>query len=239
MLALLRCQGSFHYDLLLAVRPECHPVPSWIYPWSWHTPSYFSPLMYQVTWKNNKIISIWSLEPEFSDSLKKQESQIHRHYTASLIEYMFDIHFSRRIVGFAFWKICHYWGNQNLPSFWIKRAAEVFFECLLRGFTTHWCFCFRFEYGTKNYVRIHRTRMTNACRPFWAKAKLPCNEENLAFLAILISDKVKIKDSIATFISRQRRGEVLISFIRASKFLHHYFLILNLENNKPVVPLRF
>uniref|UniRef100_A0A2N9HGD3 DNA mismatch repair proteins mutS family domain-containing protein n=1 Tax=Fagus sylvatica TaxID=28930 RepID=A0A2N9HGD3_FAGSY len=40
---------------------------------------------------------------------------------------------------------------------------------------------------------------------------------------------------IAALIGRQRLIEVLIGFIRASNFLHHHFLILNLENNKPVL----
>lgn len=70
---------------------------------------------------------------------------------------------------------------------------------------------------------------------------LPCNEENLAFLAILISGKIKIKDSIATFISRERGGESIIAFVWASKLLNHHLLnlLLNLEYNEPVVPLCF
>ena len=64
-------------------------------------------------------------------------------------------------------------------------------------------------------------------------------KNNFAFLETLISDEIKIIDSIAALISRQRLIEVLIGFIRASNFLHHHFLILNLENNKPVIPLRF
>lgn len=70
---------------------------------------------------------------------------------------------------------------------------------------------------------------------------LPCNEENLAFLAVLISGKIKIKDSIATFISRERGGESIIAFVWAPKLLNHHLLnlLLNLEYNEPVVPLCF
>ena len=52
-------------------------------------------------------------------------------------------------------------------------------------------------------------------------------KNNFAFLENLIIDEIKIKDRIA----------VLIGFIWDSKFLYHHFLILNLENNKPAVPL--
>ena len=64
-------------------------------------------------------------------------------------------------------------------------------------------------------------------------------KKNFAFLAILISDEIKIIDNIAALIGRQRLIEVLIGFIRASNFLHHHFLILNLENNERVIPLPF
>ena len=68
---------------------------------------------------------------------------------------------------------------------------------------------------------------------------LPCNEENFAFLAVLSSNEIKIKDSIAALIGRQRCCEIVVGFLRAAKFVYHHLLVLNLENNEPVVPLCF
>lgn len=80
----------------------------------------------------------------------------------------------------------------------------------------------------------------HACRDFIIREhKLPCNEKNLAFLAVLVGDEIKIKDGIAALIGRQRLGEILIGFIWVSELLHNNRLVLNLENNETVVPLRF
>ncbi|KAF3955016.1 hypothetical protein CMV_019716 [Castanea mollissima] len=48
-------------------------------------------------------------------------------------------------------------------------------------------------------------------------------------------DEIKIIDSIAALIGWQRLSKVFIGFIWASQFLHHHFLILNLENNEPTL----
>ena len=69
--------------------------------------------------------------------------------------------------------------------------------------------------------------------------KLPCNEENLAFLAVLISKEIKIKDSIAALVSRQRRSEGLVGLLWAPNFLNHSFLILKLEEDESMVSLCF
>lgn len=71
------------------------------------------------------------------------------------------------------------------------------------------------------------------------KYELPCNEKDLAFLAVLVSDEIKIEDGITALVRKQRLGEIFVGFIAASHFIHHHFLILNLEHHEPIVPLRF
>lgn len=71
------------------------------------------------------------------------------------------------------------------------------------------------------------------------EVEVPSNKENLAFLAIFVSYEVEIKDSIATFIRRERAGEIIIAFFRAAKFLYHHFLTINLEDNESVVSFCF
>lgn len=68
---------------------------------------------------------------------------------------------------------------------------------------------------------------------------LPCNKDNLAFLDIFLGNEIKIKDSIAALISRQRGGEIIVTFIWASEFLHHHLLLINFEDNETVVSFCF
>lgn len=63
---------------------------------------------------------------------------------------------------------------------------------------------------------------------------VPCNEENLAFLAIFISCEVKIKDSIATFIARERVSEILVGFIRSANLVNNHLLLFYPKDNKSV-----
>jgi hypothetical protein len=71
------------------------------------------------------------------------------------------------------------------------------------------------------------------------KYYLPGDEEDLALLTILISDKVKVEDSVTALIGWEGIGEVVICLLRLPQFLHHnllYFLI-NLEDDESEVPL--
>ncbi|KAL0382361.1 UNVERIFIED_CONTAM: hypothetical protein Scaly_0523400 [Sesamum calycinum] len=65
---------------------------------------------------------------------------------------------------------------------------------------------------------------------------LPCDEEDLALLAIFIGGEVEIIDSIATLIRREGGCEILVTFVRAAEFVHHHLLTLNLEGYETVVP---
>lgn len=54
-----QCRCSSRWDQLLAAPPECHRVPSWICPWSWHTTSCSSLLPIQETWHKLGILSFF------------------------------------------------------------------------------------------------------------------------------------------------------------------------------------
>lgn len=68
--------------------------------------------------------------------------------------------------------------------------------------------------------------------------QLPCNENNLALLAVLISHKVKIIDCVSALIGWEASSEILITIRWFTKLLHNNLLLLlfNLENNEAVSP---
>lgn len=76
-LGILQCQSSFHSDLLPAAQLVSHPVPSWIYPWSWHTPSSFSPLLSQVTKQWRKSCSSGNF-PQWWNRNRRQNNDTRR-----------------------------------------------------------------------------------------------------------------------------------------------------------------
>ena len=69
--------------------------------------------------------------------------------------------------------------------------------------------------------------------------KLPCNEENLALLAILISDEIKIINRITTLIGRETSSEIVVALIRSAKLVDDNLLLFDLEKDETVGPLRF
>lgn len=69
--------------------------------------------------------------------------------------------------------------------------------------------------------------------------KLPCNEENLALLAILISGEIKIINRITTLIGRETGSEIVVALIRSAKLVDDNLLLLDLEEDETVGPLRF
>lgn len=54
-----------------------------------------------------------------------------------------------------------------------------------------------------------------------------------------MSDEIKIIDSIAALIGGKRRSEIVIRVTRATEFLYHNLLIIDLEYDKSIVPLCF
>ena len=72
------------------------------------------------------------------------------------------------------------------------------------------------------------------------KLTLPSYEENSAFLAILLSDKIKIINSISTLVSRKISSEIIITICRITNLVHNnlLLLLLNLVNDIPIGPLR-
>jgi len=147
-LVLSRCPSSSHLDQLLGVQLECHPTPSWIYPWNLHTPSSSSPLKLLVT-------------------------------------YTQPIH------------IMHI----------IKQHVQI-------------------------YYVINKL---NKC----SFVVIPCNEVDLAFLAILCRCEIKIIDSITTLISWQTGLKIVIGFCWSPYFVNHDLLLLNFEHNESITPLCF
>ncbi|RWR95447.1 hypothetical protein CKAN_02479300 [Cinnamomum micranthum f. kanehirae] len=71
--------------------------------------------------------------------------------------------------------------------------------------------------------------------------KLPCNEENFAFLAIFFRHKVKIVDCISALIRRKACTEILIALQRVTKLFYNdlLHLFLYLEYYKTVCSLCF
>lgn len=67
----------------------------------------------------------------------------------------------------------------------------------------------------------------------------PCNEENLALLAVLFGGEIEIIDGVAALICGQTGSEIVVAFIRPAELLHHNLLLLNFEHNEPVAPLCF
>lgn len=65
---------------------------------------------------------------------------------------------------------------------------------------------------------------------------VPCNEEDLAFLAILISCEIKIIDGITTLINWQTGLKIVIAFRRFPYFVDDNLLMLNFECNESVDP---
>lgn len=71
------------------------------------------------------------------------------------------------------------------------------------------------------------------------RIELPCNEKNFAFLAVLMSDEIKIIDSIAALVGWERRREIVIRVTGATEFLYHNLLVIDLEYDISIVPLCF
>ena len=72
------------------------------------------------------------------------------------------------------------------------------------------------------------------------RAVIPCDEENLALLAILSSDGIKIEDGVAALISRKTCSKVIMGLTRLAEFLNNHLLLLLLDlvNDETVCPLR-
>lgn len=70
---------------------------------------------------------------------------------------------------------------------------------------------------------------------FW----LPCNEEDLAFLAVLFGGEIEVIDGISTLVGGQTGLEFVVAFVGFTELLHHNFLLLNFEHNEAVASLRF
>lgn len=66
---------------------------------------------------------------------------------------------------------------------------------------------------------------------------LPCDEENLAFLAVLFGNEIEIVDSITTLIRWKTGGEIIVTVIRFPELINHNLLLLNLEQNETIAPL--
>lgn len=71
----------------------------------------------------------------------------------------------------------------------------------------------------------------------------PCNEKDLALLAVLRGNKIKVKYSISAIIFRQGCGEIIITLSRASSFFNHNFFLflINFKNHIAMnfLPLQF
>ena len=69
---------------------------------------------------------------------------------------------------------------------------------------------------------------------------LPRDEEDLALLAVLIRDKVKIKHCVAALVGGQAGGEVLIALTWLSQPINHHLLhlLIDLEHDETEAPLR-
>lgn len=70
---------------------------------------------------------------------------------------------------------------------------------------------------------------------------LPRNEEDFALLTVLVRGEVEIIDRVPALVGRQARGEVVVGFVWAPELLHRHLLnlLIDLEHDESVVPLRF
>ena len=70
---------------------------------------------------------------------------------------------------------------------------------------------------------------------------LPRDEEDLALLAVLISDEVKIKHCVAAVVRGQAGCEIIIALIFFPNPVHHHLLhlLIDLEHDEAEAPLRF
>ncbi|CAA6654922.1 unnamed protein product [Spirodela intermedia] len=69
--------------------------------------------------------------------------------------------------------------------------------------------------------------------------QLPCNEKDLALLAVLFSNKVIVINGISALICRKTTSEIVVAKSGLPKLLHSNLLhlLINLENNKTICPL--
>nr|GLL40637.1 hypothetical protein CARUB_v10002331mg [Ipomoea trifida] len=79
----------------------------------------------------------------------------------------------------------------------------------------------------------------NDCLQWIRTTHLPCNKEDLALLAVLISGEIIVINCIATLVWRHAVSELDMSLLMAPKLFNHYSLacLINLEHNVSVVPL--
>lgn len=68
---------------------------------------------------------------------------------------------------------------------------------------------------------------------------LPCDEVDLALLAIFFGGEVEIIDSVAALVWRERGRETFVTVFRATELLHHHLLTVDLEDYETVVPFCF
>ncbi|EOA19505.1 hypothetical protein CARUB_v10002331mg [Capsella rubella] len=70
---------------------------------------------------------------------------------------------------------------------------------------------------------------------------LPRDEKDLALLTIILGCEIKVKDSVSTFVIRDRTGKIIVSFFWIPKlfYLDLLSLLINFEHNEPVSPLCF
>ena len=73
------------------------------------------------------------------------------------------------------------------------------------------------------------------------KLQLPGDEEDLAFLTVIISDELKVINSISTVILWERACELFIRLIRTSRFLNGDFLciLIHFEDDVSIHLLAF
>ena len=94
------------------------------------------------------------------------------------------------IASLAFWVLSLLHGKQICLECYLSANQDLIHMVPLFFISTHY------------YVHQRRNNNLYAYRLIWGKVELPCNEKNLAFLAILISDEIKIIDNIAALIGR-------------------------------------
>lgn len=68
---------------------------------------------------------------------------------------------------------------------------------------------------------------------------VPCNEEYFAFLDILICGEVEVIDRVAALVAREGGSKIIIALLGVPELLDRHPLVLDLEHDEPVVPLRF
>ncbi|EOA19504.1 hypothetical protein CARUB_v10002331mg [Capsella rubella] len=64
---------------------------------------------------------------------------------------------------------------------------------------------------------------------------LPRDEKDLALLTIILGCEIKVKDSVSTFVIRDRTGKIIVSFFWIPKlfYLDLLSLLINFEHNEP------